>query len=106
MSASIPKSIRLSAPLLFLIGFGLFMFTDRSEILPSTLEMIVIAPIFILRFSRNLLPRRAMALTTFGFVLSLNIALWGFLTFPIRWLGWRSMSFAARFWRCFMRSPI
>jgi apolipoprotein N-acyltransferase len=62
---------------LFAIGFGLFMFTRRSEVFPTIQAMIVIAPIFILRFSRTLPLWRAITLTILGFVLSMNIALWG-----------------------------
>lgn len=39
---------------LFLVGFGLFALTRRSEIVPMIPLMIVIAPIFILWFSREL----------------------------------------------------
>ncbi|WP_411891679.1 hypothetical protein [Yoonia sp. SDW83-1] len=81
MSDAGRKPHALSAPLLFLLGFGLFMFTRRSEIFPNIQEMIVIAPIFILRFSRSLPTRRAMVLTTFGFVLSMNFALRGLFDF-------------------------
>ena len=63
--------------LLFLFGFGLFMFTRRSELVPTVPTMIAVAPIFILRFSRNLPAVRAIFLTFFGFILSMNIALWG-----------------------------
>ena len=62
---------------LFLLGFGLFMFCRRSDILPMIPAMIIVAPIFILRFSRTLPPWRSMLLTLLGFVLAFNIALWG-----------------------------
>ena len=48
----------------FVLGFGIFMFTRRSEIFPTIHIAIVIAPVFIW-------------LTLLGFLLSLNIALWG-----------------------------
>lgn len=62
---------------LFLLGFGLFMFCRRSDFLPIIPATIIVAPIFILRFSRILPARRAMLLTALGFMLSINIALWG-----------------------------
>lgn len=68
-------SARLTS--LFLVGFGLFLLTRRSELVPTIPIAIAIAPIFILRFSRSLPTRRAMLLTLLGFVLSMNIALWG-----------------------------
>jgi len=67
----------LEATGLFLLGFGLFMFCRRSDILPMIPAMIIVAPIFILRFSRTLPPGRSMLLTLLGFVLAFNIALWG-----------------------------
>jgi apolipoprotein N-acyltransferase len=38
--------------ILFILGFGIFMFTRRSEIVPTISIAILIAPIFILRFIR------------------------------------------------------
>ncbi len=61
---------------LFLLGFGIFMFSRRSELFPTLGCAIIIAPIFILRFIRTQ-ERHALALTFFGFLLSLNIALFG-----------------------------
>ncbi len=72
---------RIGASVLFLFGFGLFIFTRRSELVPTIQAMIVIAPIFILRFSRILSLWRAIGLTTLGFILSLNVALWGLFDF-------------------------
>jgi len=63
--------------LLFILGFGIFMFTRRSEILPSIQIAIVIAPIFILRFIRIQSTKKGIFLTLLGFLLSMNIALWG-----------------------------
>ncbi|MDQ2089369.1 carbon-nitrogen hydrolase family protein [Marimonas arenosa] len=63
--------------LLFFIGFGLFMFCRRSDFLPLIPATIIIAPIFILRFSRILPGGRAALLTALGFVLAINISLWG-----------------------------
>jgi apolipoprotein N-acyltransferase len=66
-----PKRIAL-----FLLGFGIFMFSRRSELFPTFGCAIIIAPIFILRFIRTQ-ERHALALTFLGFLLSLNIALFG-----------------------------
>lgn len=62
---------------LFLLGFGLFMFCRRSDWLPMIPAMIIVAPIFILRFSRILPTGQSMLFTVLGFVLAINIALWG-----------------------------
>lgn len=63
--------------ILFILGFGIFMFTRRSELVPTIPIAILIAPIFILRFIR-IQPRGSGILLTFlGFLLSMNIALWG-----------------------------
>lgn len=62
---------------LFVLGFGLFMFCRRSDILPMIPEMIIIAPIFILRFSRILPTGRSVLFTILGFLLAFNISLWG-----------------------------
>ena len=61
---------------LFLLGFGIFMFSRRSELFPTLGCAIIIAPIFILRFIRTQ-EHHALALTFLGFLLSLNIALFG-----------------------------
>jgi len=61
---------------LFILGFGIFMFSRRSELVPTIGCAIIIAPIFILRFIRTQ-ERYAIALTFIGFLLSLNIALFG-----------------------------
>lgn len=68
---------RTTSILLFLTGFGLFVFTRRSEIVPTLPVAIILAPIFILRFGRTLPSARGIVSTLFGFVLSMNIALWG-----------------------------
>jgi apolipoprotein N-acyltransferase len=67
----------LSTAGLFFLGFGLFMFCRRSDFLPIIPATIIIAPIFILRFSRVLPTGRSMLFTFLGFALSINIALWG-----------------------------
>lgn len=61
---------------LFIFGFGIFMFSRRSELVPTIGCAIIVAPIFILRFIRSQ-ERYAIALTFIGFLLSLNIALFG-----------------------------
>ena len=63
--------------LLSILGFGIFMFSRRSEILPTIAVAIVIAPIFILRFSRIQPGKTWILLTLLGFLISMNIALWG-----------------------------
>ena len=67
------KNTRL---VLFILGFGIFMFSRRSELVPTIGCAIIVAPIFILRFIRTQ-ERYAIALTFIGFLLSLNIALFG-----------------------------
>ncbi len=62
---------------LFLVGFGIFMFSRRSELIPTISIAIVIAPIFILRFIRIQPKKQGILLTLLGFALSMNIALWG-----------------------------
>lgn len=62
--------------ILFILGFGIFMFSRRSELFPTIGWAIIVAPIFILRFIRTQ-KRHAIFLTFFGFLLSLNIALFG-----------------------------
>jgi apolipoprotein N-acyltransferase len=68
---------RYSKLLLFVAGFGLFMFCRRSDFLPMIPAMIIVAPVLILRFSRVLPLWRSIGLTTLGFVLAFNISLWG-----------------------------
>jgi apolipoprotein N-acyltransferase len=53
------------------------MFTRRSEIFPTIGVAIIIAPVFILRFIRTQATKTGILLTFLGFILSLNIALWG-----------------------------
>ena len=60
----------------FLLGFGVFVFTRMSKLVPTIPIAILIAPVFILRFSRTLPVRRGNPLTLFGFYLSINIGLW------------------------------
>ena len=60
----------------FFIGFGLFMFSRRSEIVPTIGIAIILAPIFILGFVRSQSTKRGICFTVIGFAISLNIALW------------------------------
>lgn len=63
--------------ILFLLGFGIFLFTRMSFLVPTIPIAILIAPIFILRFIRTQPPRRGILLTLLGFILIINIGLWG-----------------------------
>lgn len=63
--------------ILFLLGFGTFLFTRRSELVPTISWAIIIAPIFVLRFIRTQPTKKGILLTLFGFILSMNLALWG-----------------------------
>lgn len=65
----------------FLFGFGIFMFTRLSKLVPSIDIAILIAPILILRFIRTQPAKRGILLTLLGFILSMNIALWGLFEF-------------------------
>jgi apolipoprotein N-acyltransferase len=60
----------------FILGFGIFVFTRMSKLVPTIPIAILIAPVLILRFSRTLPVRRGNLLTLFGFYLSINIGLW------------------------------
>jgi apolipoprotein N-acyltransferase len=61
----------------FVLGFGIFLFTRMSKIVPTIPIAILIAPIFILRFIRTQPTRRGILLTLLGFIVSINIGLWG-----------------------------
>jgi apolipoprotein N-acyltransferase len=61
----------------FVLGFGIFMSTRASKIIPFIGAAIIIAPIFILGFIRSQTTKKGIFLTLLGFLLSLNIALWG-----------------------------
>jgi len=60
----------------FVLGFGIFVFTRMSKLVPTIPIAILIAPVFILRFSRTQPVRRGNLLTLFGFYLSINVGLW------------------------------
>jgi len=63
----------------FFLGFGIFMFSRCSRIIPFSSNgiAIIIGPIFILAFVRTQTAKRGILLTLLGFILSFNIALWG-----------------------------
>lgn len=64
----------------FLLGFVLFMFSRASSVIPFIIPRgmaMIIASIFILGFIRNQTTKKGIFLTFLGFLLSLNIALWG-----------------------------
>jgi apolipoprotein N-acyltransferase len=60
----------------FVLGFGIFVFTRMSKFVPTIPVAILIAPVFIMRFSRTQPVRRGNLLTLLGFYLSVNIGLW------------------------------
>ena len=70
----------------FFLGFGIFMFTRLSNLVPFIDIAILIAPIFILRFIRTQPRKRGIWLTLLGFILSMNIALWGLFKFDEQWM--------------------
>ncbi|NPD46130.1 carbon-nitrogen hydrolase family protein [Lentimicrobium sp. S6] len=70
----------------FLLGFGIFMFTRLSNLVPFINIAILIAPIFILRFIRTQPRKKGVWLTLLGFILSMNIALWGLFNFDEVWM--------------------
>lgn len=64
----------------FLLGFGIFMFSRASRVIPFIIPggiAMIIAPIFILRFIRTQPTKKGIWLTLLGFLLSANIALFG-----------------------------
>ena len=70
----------------FILGFGIFMFTRLSKLVPSIDIAFLLAPIFILRFIRTQPAKRGIWLTLLGFMLSMNIALWGLFEFDEKWM--------------------
>ena len=61
----------------FVLGFGIFIFTRMSKLVPTIPVAILIAPVFILRFIRTQPARRGILLTLLGFLVTINIGLWG-----------------------------
>lgn len=70
----------------FFLGFGIFMFTRLSKLVPFIDIAILVAPILILRFIRTQPAKRGIWLTLLGFILSMNIALWGLFGFDELWM--------------------
>ena len=81
------KVNKISLLILFLLGFGIFLFTRQSNIFPFINLAIIIAPVFILRFIRSLNTKNGRFLTILGFVLSMNISLWGLFDFDDESVG-------------------
>lgn len=73
------KNNKLSI-LWFLLGFAIFVFTRMSNIVPTIPVAILIAPVFILRFNRSQPAARGNILTLLGFIVSINVGLWGLFT--------------------------
>ena len=67
--------------IIYIAGFVLFMFTRRSELVPTIPVMNIIAPVFILKISRTLSIKKWVLLIPTGFLLSINIALWNLFKF-------------------------
>ena len=67
------KRRRYASLVWFVLGFGIFMFTRMSKIVPTIPVAMLIAPVFILRFARTQPARRGILLTLVGFLLSINI---------------------------------
>ena len=63
--------------ILFILGFGIFIFTRLSKLVPTIPIAILIAFVFILRFSRTQPTKRGIWQTLLGYILSINIGLWG-----------------------------
>ena len=60
----------------FVFGFGIFVFTRMSKLVPTIPIAILIAPIFILRFSRTQPVGRGNLFTFLGFYTSISFGLW------------------------------
>ncbi|MBD3307489.1 hypothetical protein GF339_13755 [candidate division KSB3 bacterium] len=63
--------------ILFVLGFGMFLFTRMSKFVPTIPVTILIAPIFLLRFIRTQPKTRGIVFTLLGFLAIMNIGLWG-----------------------------
>ena len=66
--------------ILFVLGFGIFIFTRLSKLVPTIPVSIFISLIFILRFIRTQPKVRGILLTLLGFTLSINIGFGVYLT--------------------------
>jgi hypothetical protein len=82
----------------FVLGFGTFVFTRMSAIVPTIPIATLIAPVFILRFSRTQPARRGSLLTLLGFVLSINIDSGACSAWTTRRYHWSSTWSGARCW--------
>ena len=71
------KNVRMVLVVWFLLGFGFFMFTRMSLLLPTMPIAILIAQVFILRFIRTQPAGRGNLLTFLGFFATINVALFG-----------------------------
>jgi apolipoprotein N-acyltransferase len=61
----------------FILGFGIFIFTRMSKLVPTIPIAIIVAPVFILRFIRSQSAKKGIWLTLLGFICVVNIGLWG-----------------------------
>ena len=63
--------------ILFLLGFGIFLFTRMSKLVPTIPIAILISFVLILRFIRTQPAGRGILLTLLGLFISMNIGLFG-----------------------------
>jgi len=63
--------------ILFILGFGTFIFTRLSKLVPTIPIAILISFILILRYNRIQTKGKAIRTTLAGFILAINIGLWG-----------------------------
>lgn len=63
--------------ILFILGFGIFIFTRLSKLVPTIPIAILISFILILRYNRTQTTGKAIWTTLVGFILAINIGLWG-----------------------------
>ena len=68
---------KYESTILFILGFGLFLFTRMSKLVPTIPSSILISTVFILRFVRIKKAATGILLTLLGFIISINIGLWG-----------------------------
>lgn len=68
---------RYAGVLVFILGFGLFIFTRLSKLVPTIPVAMLVSFVFILRFSRTQPAKKGIWLTLLGFLISINIGLWG-----------------------------
>ena len=63
--------------ILFILGFGIFLFTRMSKLVPTIPVAILISFVLILRFIRTERAGKGIWLTLLGFFISMNIGLFG-----------------------------